>query len=210
MAPRHSPLVRHPERALARRRYHRSSEPTVPSPPAPRPLTTPRPAPQPCSRLPPSPPPPSPPPPAPAAPCANRTAAPQVIVKEERQLNEPKPRVTLKHPWNPEDLAGRPNTWNPVRQKPREDTDKMCVRQTFPPRYSRSTMLHERRSDEVLQLRLGVGVGVGVGHTPWPLTLSLSLSLARCCRPSVGSRTATTGCRCADRARVPSPRPCRT
>jgi len=75
----------------------------------------------------------------------------QVIVKEERQLNEPKPVITVKHPWNPEDLAGRPNTWNPVRQKPLEDTDKMCVRQTFPPRYSRSTMLHERRSDEVLQ-----------------------------------------------------------
>jgi len=90
--------------------------------------------------------------PAPAAPCANRcAAAPQVIVKEERQLNQPKPPVTVKHVWNPEDLAGRPNTWNPVRQKPRQDTDKMCVRQTFPPRYSRSTMLHERRSDEVLQ-----------------------------------------------------------
>ncbi len=67
--------------------------------------------------------------------------------------------VTVKHVWNPEDLAGRPNTWNredgtnkaPMRQKPMEDTDKMSVRQTFPPRYSRSTMLHERRSDEVLQ-----------------------------------------------------------
>ena len=115
--------------------------------------------------MPPSPPPPSPPPPAPASLCANRTAAPQVIVKEERQLNEPKPRITLKHPWNPEDLAGRPNTWKPVRQKPREDTDKMCVRQTFPPRYSRSTMLHERRSDEVLRLGLGLGLGLELGHT---------------------------------------------
>ena len=34
----------------------------------------------------------------------------------------------MKHVWNPEDLAGRPNTWNPVRQKPLEDTDKMSVR----------------------------------------------------------------------------------
>ena len=113
-----------------------------------------------------SPPRPSPPPPAPASLCANRTAAPQVIVKEERQLNEPKPRITLKHPWNPEDLAGRPNTWKPVRQKPREDTDKMCVRQTFPPRYSRSTMLHERRSDEVLRLGLGLGLGLELGRSP--------------------------------------------
>ena len=63
-------------------------------------------------------------------------ASPQVIVKEERQLNEPKPVVTVKHVWNPEDLAGRPNTWNredgtnkdPMRQKPMEDTDKMSVR----------------------------------------------------------------------------------
>ena len=136
----------------------------------------------------------------------------QVIVKEERQLNEPKPVVTVKHVWNPEDLAGRPTNWKEqVRVKPREDTDKMSVqrhdrnsrrppgsgraghqrleapsrfaftlprghplrfrsgpgplaprsaalrappkrlrfavqvRQTFPARYSRSTMLHERR-----------------------------------------------------------------
>ena len=63
-------------------------------------------------------------------------ASPQVIVKEERQLNEPKPVVTVKHVWNPQDLAGRPNTWNredgtnkdPMRQKPMEDTDKMSVR----------------------------------------------------------------------------------
>ena len=55
-----------------------------------------------------------------------------------------------------------------MRQKPREDTDKMCVRQTFPPRYSRSTMLHERRSDEVL--RLGVRARARARARPCTLT----------------------------------------
>ena len=120
-------------------------------------------------------------------------ASPQVIVKEERQLNEPKPVVTVKHVWNPEDLAGRPNTWNredgtnkdPMRQKPMEDTDKMSVRQTFPPRYSRSTMLHERRSDEVLQAFRRQQDGndglqmrpAGTAAAPLTLTLSLILTL---------------------------------
>ena len=101
--------------------------------------------------------------------------------------------VTVKHVWNPEDLAGRPNTWNredgtnkdPMRQKPMEDTDKMSVRQTFPPRYSRSTMLHERRSDEVLQAFRRQQDGndglqmrpAGTAAAPLPLTLSLTLTL---------------------------------
>ena len=54
----------------------------------------------------------------------------QVIVKEERQLNEPKPVVAVKHVWNPEDLAGRPTSWKEhVRVRKTENTDKMSVRQ---------------------------------------------------------------------------------
>ena len=124
---------RHLHLRLLPRRPTPASPP--PSPPSPSPLPP---------SLPPSPPPPSPPPlPPPGATHSLAStsepwpaASPQVIVKEERQLNEPKPVVTVKHVWNPEDLAGRPNTWNredgtnkdPMRQKPMEDTDKMSVR----------------------------------------------------------------------------------
>lgn len=77
----------------------------------------------------------------------------QVIVKEERQLNAPKPRVTVKHIWKPEDLAGRPSHWKEhVRVRRTENTAaRFGVREVPHARYSRSTMLHERRSDETLQ-----------------------------------------------------------
>ena len=57
-------------------------------------------------------------------------AASQIIVKEEKQLNEPKPIVRVKHIWNPEDLAGRPATWKEqVRVRKTENTDSTSVRQ---------------------------------------------------------------------------------
>ena len=70
----------------------------------------------------------------------------QVIVREERQLNDPKPRVRVKHVWNPEDLAGRPSSWKEnVRVRKTTNTNAMRTYDPGHTRYSRSSMLHERR-----------------------------------------------------------------
>lgn len=88
------------------------------------------------------------------APHLEPAAPAQVIVKEERQLNAPKPRITVKHVWNPEDLAGRKTTWKEhVRVRRFENTDKMTVRGPTHNRYSRSTMLHERKCAPPARIR---------------------------------------------------------
>lgn len=78
----------------------------------------------------------------------------QVIVKEERQLNAPKPRVEVKHLWNPEDLKDRKTYWKENPRKKRMETGTLKSLgnpRSEHERYSRSTMLHERRADETLQ-----------------------------------------------------------
>mmetsp|Transcript_55960 Transcript_55960/g.121813 ORF Transcript_55960/g.121813 Transcript_55960/m.121813 type:complete len:227 (+) Transcript_55960:232-912(+) len=79
----------------------------------------------------------------------------QIIVKEERQLRAPKPRVEVQNIWNPDHLAKRESTWGDVR--PRDLRAQRGTLQLAPhstpveTRHCRSHMLHERRMGENLQ-----------------------------------------------------------
>ena len=83
----------------------------------------------------------------------------QIIVKEEQQLREPKPRVPVSNVWDPEDLRGRPTTWKESVKLRRGDCRRPGTmgetlsyqKRATDMRYCRSKMMHERRSNDILE-----------------------------------------------------------
>jgi len=85
----------------------------------------------------------------------------QLIVKEEAALSQPKPRVVLKHVWNPEDLKDRPSSWSSVRPRSGPTgTIQLADRRTEGNHRCRSEWLHQRRMhDNLAASRLAGAAG---------------------------------------------------
>ena len=75
----------------------------------------------------------------------------QIIVKEERMLNERKPRVDIPSVTDPASVATRDSTWNdPKVRKPRRESPLGNTEKRQETRHCRSAMLHERRMHDNL------------------------------------------------------------
>ena len=86
----------------------------------------------------------------------------QLIVKEDAQLSEPKPRVRVKNIWDPNDLAGRATDWRDVKPRseniPAAKTNiRLADTRVDGHRRCRSDLLMERRMGEYLNASRAVG-----------------------------------------------------
>ena len=74
-------------------------------------------------------------------------------------MREPKPRVPVSNVWDPEDLRGRPTTWKESVKLRRGDCRRPGTmgetlsyqKRATDMRYCRSKMMHERRSNDILE-----------------------------------------------------------